>query len=152
MFPQRRTWLSIAIFIAPAVFGANQCVNPGGRNGCSASINAAIAAAGPNDTVTVAQDLEKLQDWIGERETDVDYVTIPAVHRLAATLDRDDPVPKFGDPLRVGDEVKARNVRPLFADQPFTLCGEPSDDGKRAKLWTMDATGALATNASAEFY
>ena len=29
--------------------------------------------------------------------------------------------------------------------------GEPSADGKSAKLWTMDATGALATNASAEF-
>ena len=53
----------------------------------------------------MAQDLEKLKDWIGERETDVDYVTIPAVHRLAATLDRDDPVPKFGDPLPAGWQV-----------------------------------------------
>jgi hypothetical protein len=26
-------------------------------------------------------ELEKLKDWIGQRETDVDYVTIPAVHR-----------------------------------------------------------------------
>ena len=282
----------------------------------------------------MAQDLEKLKDWIGERETDVDYVTIPAVHRMAATLDRDDPVPKFGDPLppgwqvmlfprvvrqsqighdghpmrgdflppvplprrmnagrrtwshdalRIGDEVKkeasikdvviksgrngqmvfvtvktdmisprglaiteemdvvyreepdpnapkavpktppagavwtkvfnpdpvvlfrysaltfnghrihydypyvtgkegypglvqnggltnlllfelaranaktpvkylsARNIRPMFADQPFTLCGAPSADGKSAQLWTVDATGAQATEASAEF-
>lgn len=53
----------------------------------------------------MAKDLEKLKDWIGERETDVDYVTIPAVHRLAATLDRDDPVPKFGDPLPAGWQV-----------------------------------------------
>ena len=30
----------------------------------------------------MAHDLEKLKDWIGERETDVDYVTIPCVHRL----------------------------------------------------------------------
>jgi 3-methylfumaryl-CoA hydratase len=282
----------------------------------------------------VAQNLEKLKDWIGERETDVDYVTIPSVHRLAATLDRDDPIPKNGDPLppgwhtllfprvvrqsqighdghptrgdflppvplprrmnagrrtwmidalRVGDEVKkeasikdvtikqgrsgqmvfvtvktdmlsprglaiteemdvvyreepapdapkaapktppanavwtkvfnpdpvvlfrysaltfnghrihydypyvtqkegypglvqnggltnlllfelarahaktpvkylsARNLRPMFADQPFTLCGAPSPDGKSAQLWTVDATGAQATEASVEF-
>lgn len=54
MFPRRKTWLGVAIFLVPALFGANQCVNPGGRAGCKASINAAIAAAGPNDTVTVA--------------------------------------------------------------------------------------------------
>ena len=34
-------------------------------------------------------ELEKLKGWIGQRETDVDYVTIPAVHRLSATLDQD---------------------------------------------------------------
>ncbi len=50
----------------------------------------------------MTQDLEKLKEWIGQRETDVDYVTIPAVHRLAATLDRNDPMPKIGDPLPVG--------------------------------------------------
>ncbi|MEO8442285.1 MAG: MaoC family dehydratase N-terminal domain-containing protein [Betaproteobacteria bacterium] len=282
----------------------------------------------------MAQNLEKLKDWIGERETDVDYVTIPSVHRLAATLDRDDPMPKNGDPLppgwhtllfprvvrqsqvghdghptrgdflppvplprrmnagrrtwliaplRIGDEVKkeasikdvvikqgrtgqmvfvtvktdilsprglaitdemdvvyreepapdapqaaaktppanaawtkvfnpdpvvlfrysaltfnghrihydypyvtqkegypglvqnggltnlllfelarthaktpvkylaARNMRPMFADQPFTLCGAPSADGKSAQLWTVDATGAQATDATVEF-
>jgi len=50
----------------------------------------------------VAQDLEGLKKWIGEKETDVDYVTIPSVYRLAATLDRDDPMPKFGDALPIG--------------------------------------------------
>ncbi len=50
----------------------------------------------------MTQELEKLKDWIGSRETDVDYVTIPAVHRLAAMLDRDDQMPKAGDPLPVG--------------------------------------------------
>ena len=48
------------------------------------------------------QTLEKLKDWIGEKETAVDYITIPAVHRLAATLDRDDAIPRAGDPLPVG--------------------------------------------------
>ena len=50
----------------------------------------------------MTQDLEKLKDWIGRKEADVDYVTVPAVHRLAATLDRGDPMPKMGDPLPVG--------------------------------------------------
>ncbi|MBX9811149.1 MAG: MaoC family dehydratase N-terminal domain-containing protein [Burkholderiales bacterium] len=50
----------------------------------------------------MSQPLEKLKEWIGQRETGIDYVTIPAVHRLAATLDRDDPLPKIGDPLPIG--------------------------------------------------
>jgi 3-methylfumaryl-CoA hydratase len=50
----------------------------------------------------MTQDLEKLKEWIGQKETDIDYVTVPAVHRLAATLDLDYPMPKMGDPLPVG--------------------------------------------------
>ena len=50
----------------------------------------------------MAQDLEKLKEWIGQKESAVDYITIPAVHRLAATLDRDEPMPKAGDPLPIG--------------------------------------------------
>jgi len=53
MFLPNKTLLSIAIMFAPAVFGANQCVKPGGAGSCNSSINAAIAAAGANDTVTV---------------------------------------------------------------------------------------------------
>jgi 3-methylfumaryl-CoA hydratase len=50
----------------------------------------------------MTQALERLAEWIGQQETDVDYVTVPAVHRLSATLDRDDPMPKLGDPLPIG--------------------------------------------------
>jgi 3-methylfumaryl-CoA hydratase len=50
----------------------------------------------------MTQDLEKLKEWIGQQESAVDYVTVPAVHRLAATLDRDDPMPRTGDPLPIG--------------------------------------------------
>ena len=50
----------------------------------------------------MALDLKQLKQWIGQRESDVDYVTIPAVHRLAATLNRDDPMPRNGDPLPIG--------------------------------------------------
>src|SRR3954469_23469263 len=46
--------------------------------------------------------LEGLAGWVGRRETLIDQVTIPAVHRLAAMLERDDPMPKNGDPLPVG--------------------------------------------------
>jgi len=52
MFP-RYAFLTLAIISAPVVFAANQCVNRGGSAGCKSSINAAIGAAGPNDTVTV---------------------------------------------------------------------------------------------------
>lgn len=48
------------------------------------------------------RDMDELQSWIGQKETVVDHVTIPAVHRLAATLDRDDPMPRHGDPLPIG--------------------------------------------------
>jgi 3-methylfumaryl-CoA hydratase len=50
----------------------------------------------------MAENLEDLKKWIGEKETDIDYVTVPAIHRLAATLDREDSMPKMGDPLPVG--------------------------------------------------
>ena len=46
--------------------------------------------------------LDSLKDWIGRRELAVDYVTVPAVHRLAALLDRDDPMRKVGDVLPIG--------------------------------------------------
>ncbi|MGZ5126726.1 MAG: FAS1-like dehydratase domain-containing protein [Burkholderiales bacterium] len=47
-------------------------------------------------------DLDQFTEWIGRTESDVDYVTIPSVHRLSATLDRDDPKPRIGDPLPIG--------------------------------------------------
>lgn len=46
--------------------------------------------------------LNALKQWIGRSESAIDYVTVPAVDRLAATLDRNDPFPKMGDPLPVG--------------------------------------------------
>jgi 3-methylfumaryl-CoA hydratase len=50
----------------------------------------------------VSESLEVLMKWLGKRESAVDHITIPAVHRLAATLDRDDPMPKSGDVLPYG--------------------------------------------------
>src|SRR5689334_4523176 len=54
MFASKQALLTIVILCVPAVFAANQCVNPAGSGGCKSSINAAIAAAGSNDTITVA--------------------------------------------------------------------------------------------------
>ena len=48
------------------------------------------------------QELASLNKWIGERESAVDYITVPGTHRLAAMLDRDDPFPKMGDPFPIG--------------------------------------------------
>lgn len=50
----------------------------------------------------MAAELDKLKEWIGQRESDIDYITVPSIHRLSATLDRDDPIPKFGDALPIG--------------------------------------------------
>ena len=50
----------------------------------------------------MAVDLAGLKKWLGEKETAIDYVTVPGVDRLAALLDRDDPFPKIGDPLPIG--------------------------------------------------
>ena len=49
-----------------------------------------------------AVDLSALRAWIGRIEMSIDQVTVPAVHRLAAMLDRDDPRPRPGEPLPVG--------------------------------------------------
>ena len=50
----------------------------------------------------MSNNLEKLKQWIGREEVAVDYVTAPAVHRLAATLDLDEPMPRLGAPLPIG--------------------------------------------------
>jgi 3-methylfumaryl-CoA hydratase len=50
----------------------------------------------------MAQDISSLKKWLGEKETAVDYVTVPTVHRLSALLDRDDAFPRIGDPLPIG--------------------------------------------------
>jgi len=44
-----------------------------------------------------------------------------------------------------------RAVSPLYDTAPFTVNGNPSDDGKTAELWAANADGALAMQATAEF-
>lgn len=44
-------------------------------------------------------DVDELRTWIGRSESYTDHVTPTAVAALAATLDRDDPLPKTGDPI-----------------------------------------------------
>lgn len=46
----------------------------------------------PNDPINVS-------DWIGKTETRSDVVTAAPVAALSATLDREDPEPRLGDPL-----------------------------------------------------
>jgi 3-methylfumaryl-CoA hydratase len=47
----------------------------------------------------VTVDLGKLEQWVGRTERRSDRVTAVPVAALAATLDRDDPPPRDGDPL-----------------------------------------------------
>jgi 3-methylfumaryl-CoA hydratase len=47
----------------------------------------------------MCSDSPRLEDWIGSRESAVDVVTAAKVEAMAATLDRDDPPPREGDPL-----------------------------------------------------
>lgn len=60
-----------------------------------------------------------VMDWIGRTEDTVDYTTPSGVARMSATLDRDDPPPRNGDPLPPGwhwiyfnATPLARNIRP----------------------------------------
>ena len=46
-------------------------------------------------------DIERLRAWIGRTESSVDTVTAPPMAALSATLDRDDPFPRPGDPLPI---------------------------------------------------
>lgn len=48
---------------------------------------------------TVHDNLERLKDWIGKRESRTDRATAWPVAALAATLDRRDPGPKDGDAI-----------------------------------------------------
>jgi len=45
----------------------------------------------------------------------------------------------------------SRNVRPLFVNNTFTVCGEPSADAASAKMWVADHEGALALSAEVTF-
>jgi 3-methylfumaryl-CoA hydratase len=44
-------------------------------------------------------DIDLLRSWIGKQETLEDVVTRVPIKALSATLDRDDPAPRDGDPL-----------------------------------------------------
>jgi 3-methylfumaryl-CoA hydratase len=47
--------------------------------------------------------------------------------------------------------MSSRNVRALFVSRPIHFGGEPSGDGKAAKLWAADKDGALALTADVQF-
>jgi 3-methylfumaryl-CoA hydratase len=42
-----------------------------------------------------------------------------------------------------------RAVGPLFDIEPFTVCGQPADDGRSVKLWAKNSRGELAMQAEA---
>ena len=46
-------------------------------------------------------------------------------------------------------EFSFRAVGPLFDIEPFTVCGQPGDDGRSVKLWAKNSRGELAMQAEA---
>ena len=44
-------------------------------------------------------DIEHLKQWIGKTESRIDLAAATPVQALAATLDRDDPAPRAGEPI-----------------------------------------------------
>ena len=42
-----------------------------------------------------------------------------------------------------------RAVGPIFDIEPFTVCGQPVDDGRSVKLWAKNNSGELAMQAEA---
>ncbi len=44
-----------------------------------------------------------------------------------------------------------RGVSPVFDTAPFTVNGQPRDNGASAELWATNAAGNLAMTAQAEF-
>ncbi|MFN0304578.1 MAG: MaoC family dehydratase N-terminal domain-containing protein [Burkholderiales bacterium] len=51
-------------------------------------------------------------------------------------------------PLKV---MRTRNLRPMFGNQPFTVCVEPSLDDSSAVLWVADAQGEKSLDGQCEF-
>jgi 3-methylfumaryl-CoA hydratase len=47
------------------------------------------------------------------------------------------------------DTFAFRAVRPTFANNRFTLCGKPSEDGRTIELWARDHDGYLTMSATA---
>lgn len=41
-----------------------------------------------------------------------------------------------------------RAMRPIFDINPFSVCGQPSDDGRSIRLWTRDHEGCLSMDAT----
>jgi len=48
---------------------------------------------------SVPLNIAQLEDWIGKTETRADLISPTPMAALSATLDRDDPPPRLGDPL-----------------------------------------------------
>jgi len=43
-----------------------------------------------------------------------------------------------------------RAVSPLFDGSPFSVCGQPEDNGKTIRVWAQNANGGLAMDATAQ--
>ena len=53
-------------------------------------------------------------------------------------------------PQRRLQRFEFKALRPVFDTAPFAVCGQLSDDGRSARLWTRDAQGFIAMDATAD--
>jgi 3-methylfumaryl-CoA hydratase len=44
--------------------------------------------------------------------------------------------------------IAFRAVSPLFDTAPFSVCGQPDDNGSAVRLWAKNSTGGLAMKAT----
>ena len=108
-------------------------------------------------------ELEKLKEWIGQRGTIHAPLCVgDEVRRESVIKDVTIKQGRTGQTLLVFELARthattpltftsSRNVRPLFVNRPFQVCGEPSPDNKTAKMWVVDQDGAPTLIADAEF-
>jgi 3-methylfumaryl-CoA hydratase len=52
-------------------------------------------------------------------------------------------------PESVVAAFRFRAVSPLFDLEPFSVCGQPSEDGASVRLWAKSLSGAMAMDAEA---
>jgi hypothetical protein len=80
-----------------------QAQGAGGRRGLRQRRGIGLRRTGVQgpqpEAIMEQQTLDHLRTWIGHREQCDDLITPSRVAALAATLDRDDPLPMIGDPL-----------------------------------------------------
>ena len=113
-----------------------------------------VVSKGPLTTAHVVRWSAAMENWAPIHydwryvTTEEGYPDLVVNGRLQALLVFELARAHASTPMR---SMSSRNVRPLFVNRPFTVCGEPSADNRTAKLWVADQDGAPTLVADADF-